>query len=1118
MQSPHPGNNFDALRVVAALAVLVSHHYALTGQIEPSFFGLHTWGGLAVIVFFIVSGYLVTGSWINDPNVLRFGARRLLRIWPALTVAVVVTAYGLGAWVTSLPLGAYWTHRATLDYLLNLVMQIHYVLPGVFEHNPYASGVNGSLWTIPLEVRCYVVLAAAGWLGLLRRRSVWLGCIAVYMVWFIAKGSADLTGHVRYGRELSAFFLAGSALFVLRPHWQRRPLVWLLALGVAAALLWWVGWRYTAILVIAPVLVLTAGTRSTPVLRRFGRWGDPSYGAYLLAFPVQQTVVHFLHPQLGFGASLALAAAITLALAYGSWHLIEKPALRLKPGSIPKQPLHNINAQLAKRWRSLCTPAQAGGTAGPDRLGTGLPLILLSATLIVAGQILYLIQSGATVGSAAFGAVPATGAAILLACGHALLERLHLAWLRRALQTLLIGAAGLALVLTLAALGGFWQTGSIPRLQQLDGLTWNIVAPSVWALLGHHGPRILATVIAGALVLILLVRALRPLRRPRWPLLPIGLAGAALLSVGALAKPVSSFTGPWLISTQLFRSDVDTAASLSEGAQRAEAAFFRHYHQQLGATLPEPRYPDLYAQLRGNNVIWVILESVRAKDVPLYGGAADMPYLMKARQNMLILDQLYAQDPRSTKAYTQMDLGRFSLLSWNTYSNNIPWMFPKDGLANHLAQLGYTSFSLVNSDALYDKNQLFQQLHGYQKTWYRQALNPGSNGADDLKLLAQAQQAATDARQPFYMMLWPIQTHHPYGRDYWAGKRGQAPTEPPHRGAADYPRYLAALHQADDWFGRLISMLKAAGLHDNTTIIVTGDHGQAFGEHDATNVFHGNGVYEESVHIPGFIYSPRISQPHTEERYLRLMDIPATILNLAAEEQFLFNDGRSIFRNYRHEMPIYLFSSWGGAAGIIHEGRKLWRRTSAPHTLYSASMADIRRDPARERELADPLAQASLLNMLDQWQAAMATRTARLLHQKSSTQPPVNDLIRVYCDDGTGFEEARKGFAPFVGISGKVTIELNQRCQGLRIAPLQSTTPPVNQQLSFKIDHLEVTDRNQSWNLRDAQPTASNHLTATGDDNYTITGGSPYIDYKTGSKNLFIKQVTIGLQFSWSRL
>lgn len=331
LRAPANHNNFDCIRIVAAAAVLFSHHFALTGQPEPSFFGLHSIGGAAVIVFFVISGYLVTSSWYNDPHFVRFSARRVLRIWPALTAVAVVTAYGLGTWVTELPTTEYLRHRATFDYLNILRMRIHYVLPGVFENNPYPKGVNGSLWTIPLEVRCYIVLVCAGLVGLLKNKTVFLGIVAVYMLWFVSQSSADITLKIHYGRELSAFFLAGAALYALQPHWEEKPWFWMGALCILAAIAWWAGWKYTATLLGLPFLIVYGGTRSTPVLRRFGRWGDPSYGIYLIAFPIQQTVILYSWPALGFAGTMLFSLLVTTALAYASWHSIEKQALKFKP-------------------------------------------------------------------------------------------------------------------------------------------------------------------------------------------------------------------------------------------------------------------------------------------------------------------------------------------------------------------------------------------------------------------------------------------------------------------------------------------------------------------------------------------------------------------------------------------------------------------------------------------------------------------------------------------------------------------------------------------------------------------------------------------------------------------
>lgn len=357
--SSFAGNNFDAIRIVAASMVLISHHYALTGQMEPSFFGIHSYGGLAVAIFFIISGYLVAASWQRDPNFLRFALRRFLRIWPALTAALVLTAYGLGALVTELPLKDYITHRATANYLQGLWMKIHFVLPGVFEENPYPKGVNGSLWTIPIEVRCYIILALGGLIGLLKYRPILLICIFIYFAWFFQKYNADLTKIVSYNWELSAFFAAGVALQTLEKNWTRHPALWAGAIATATAISWTANLHHTALLIGLPFFIIYLGTRSTPFIRKAGHWGDPSYGIYLFAFPIQQTIIFYLFPSQGFLVTLFFAFLATTFLAYLSWHGLEKQFLKFKPStkktalscSSPLNFFKNKNRQLTELQR-----------------------------------------------------------------------------------------------------------------------------------------------------------------------------------------------------------------------------------------------------------------------------------------------------------------------------------------------------------------------------------------------------------------------------------------------------------------------------------------------------------------------------------------------------------------------------------------------------------------------------------------------------------------------------------------------------------------------------------------------------------------------------------------------
>ena len=355
-------NNFDALRICAATAVLYSHQHALTGQFEPSVLGLHTLGGFAVLVFFTISGYLVTTSWRADPSVLRFAARRALRIWPAYTAVVFLSVYGLGAWLSELPLGAYLRDPDTAGYLANIALASRNALPGVFMDNPLPRAVNGSLWTIPLEVQCYVALAAAGLLGALRHRAIWLGLIGVMAVWYQARFGPDFHADWQLRREMLLYFVAGSAASVLQAQWDTRRIGVTLVLSALAAALWLAQLRYLALLSIVPFAVIAFGTSSTPVVRRVGRWGDPSYGIYLIAFPVQQAVIQLFWPALGFGGTLALALAITVALAYLSWHGLEKFALRLKPRRQP-------NAAWGRALKDRATTAVAALKRGAPLLG-----------------------------------------------------------------------------------------------------------------------------------------------------------------------------------------------------------------------------------------------------------------------------------------------------------------------------------------------------------------------------------------------------------------------------------------------------------------------------------------------------------------------------------------------------------------------------------------------------------------------------------------------------------------------------------------------------------------------------------------------------------------------------
>lgn len=338
-------NNFDGIRLLAALAVLVSHQFAVSGLPEPVFGSFISLGSSGVVVFFVISGYLVTRSWLNDPHLLRFGARRLLRIWPGLAAVTCLSALVLGPVVSGLGLRDYLADPLLRDYARNLVFDLHDRLPLSFQGNAMPTSVNSSLWSIPLEIECYLALAIVGSLGMLRWRLGVLGAVLLVLLPYAVLDPRGETLRARFGWgmaeqtvvEFGLCFAAGACLQLFgvgrahgAPRHQRVLGATALAVGALAGL---AGHLVLAVWLMMPLLVVLVGTSSFPVLRDLGRFGDLSYGVYIFAFPTQQTVAWLLQSRLPWGAELALVLVTTFGLALLSWHLVEKPALRLKPRS-----------------------------------------------------------------------------------------------------------------------------------------------------------------------------------------------------------------------------------------------------------------------------------------------------------------------------------------------------------------------------------------------------------------------------------------------------------------------------------------------------------------------------------------------------------------------------------------------------------------------------------------------------------------------------------------------------------------------------------------------------------------------------------------------------------------
>lgn len=338
-------NNFDALRIIAALAVLVSHAFPLAQGISwPQPLEVLSrrqtdLGSVAVLVFFVISGYLITQSFDRAPAARRFLKARCLRIFPALFVAVLLTAVLLGPAFTSLSTRAYFADPASASYVLGnaSLLDMRYGLPGVFGSNPTPSVVNGSLWTLQYEFLMYLGVLALGKLKLLRP-SVALVLLAVVLVlnWRWMGG---------YYVSFGAPFVAGATLYLWR---DRVPLDWRLAVLSAVALaasLPTGGFRLAFTLFGAYLVIYLAMARSVR-LPDLARRGDFSYGVYVFAYPVQQSVTYLLGPPVTWYTNILVSLPVALGLAALSWHFVEKRALALKRSAVrPAAPVAEAAAE-----------------------------------------------------------------------------------------------------------------------------------------------------------------------------------------------------------------------------------------------------------------------------------------------------------------------------------------------------------------------------------------------------------------------------------------------------------------------------------------------------------------------------------------------------------------------------------------------------------------------------------------------------------------------------------------------------------------------------------------------------------------------------------------------------
>lgn len=330
------GNSFDLLRHFAALLVLFSHQFALHGLGEPVYPFWDSYGFVAVAIFFSISGYFMPASFKRSGNFIEFSKRRLKRLLPGMAVCSFLMTYVLGAVYASGSRWDYVTSKFAWVTFLKYSTFLGQAIPGVFANYIYPNAINGSLWTLPVECLCYVVIGVA-----LSFSQSWKVVLALFVGSVI--GTASLvhtgTGFSFYGVPLNYLcmfgicFSGGALLSVTKATWY--PNRWLLVMfGLAGMFLMPGGLEYSVLgtFGITLIVAVVGETFSEKLIN--GKF-DISYGMYIYGFPIQQIVINKVTHRFWLG--MAISIVLALVAGYLSYRFFETPFLRKKRRAQPSR-------------------------------------------------------------------------------------------------------------------------------------------------------------------------------------------------------------------------------------------------------------------------------------------------------------------------------------------------------------------------------------------------------------------------------------------------------------------------------------------------------------------------------------------------------------------------------------------------------------------------------------------------------------------------------------------------------------------------------------------------------------------------------------------------------------
>lgn len=350
-------NNFDLIRLVAAAQVALHHSLDYLKLRHTSAFvdAVDQFAGYfpGVPIFFFVSGFLISKSWESSSTWGDYARNRLLRIYPALVLCTLLgigSVFALGYLPHAIP-----SVKSFLTWVVAQMTFVQFFNPDFMRD--YGVGVlNGSLWTISVELQFYLMIPIVYFLCDLRTRRGIVTLVLVILASLVANSiywRFDPDHNEAFALKLfGVTFVPWIYMFLIgllaQRHFNRlhelvagRALFFLVIYLAAAVPTRLIGWTTAndinpVLYLLLVALVLSAAFTAPTLAERLLFRNDISYGIYVFHMPVVNALIYL--GWTGDVRGLPVVLSITAVVATLSWLWVERPCLSLKRSGLG----HNV--------------------------------------------------------------------------------------------------------------------------------------------------------------------------------------------------------------------------------------------------------------------------------------------------------------------------------------------------------------------------------------------------------------------------------------------------------------------------------------------------------------------------------------------------------------------------------------------------------------------------------------------------------------------------------------------------------------------------------------------------------------------------------------------------------